>query len=454
MKKAAPQKIDHLPKGSMNVQQLIDTSPLSKYQFLIGILCFLSIFLDGLDTAAMGFIAPSLIQEWGVNKAHLGFVMSAALGGMIVGALISGPMADRFGRKIVIVISMLTFGVFSLVSALANTLEQLVVLRFLTGIGLGAAMPNVTTILSEYVPKRIRSFVVTTMFCGFNLGMAMAGFISSGLIPHFGWRAFFLLGGCLPILLVVFVIFLLPESIRYLLIQGTQAQKIKRILSLIAPGQVDKVNLTHSSTAAQTKVSSKLAHIFSASYRWGTFLLWATYFMGLLVIYLMTSWLPTMLNATGASIQEATFIGGLYQFGGILGAIFIGWVMDRYNPNRIIAFFYLVAGLLTFVLGQSLNNLTMFALLVPLAGLCINGAQSAMPSLSARFYPTQSRATGVAWMLGVGRFGAVIGAWLGGTFIKLEWTFEEILSFLLIPAIAASIFILIKSYVTHSDVTE
>lgn len=454
MKTANSTQADEIKQSSVSVQHLIDHAPMSRYQIFIGLLCFLIIFLDGLDTAAMGFIAPALIQEWGINKVDLGPVMSAALGGMIIGALIAGPLADRFGRKIVIVMAMLIFGLFSLWSALARNLDQLVLLRLLTGMGLGAAMPNVTTLLSEYVPKHLRSFVVTTMFCGFNLGMAMSGFIGSGLIPHFGWRAFFLLGGVLPIVLAMVVLIWLPESLRYLVIQGKQQKKINHILSLIVPHQLQYLaNLTVSSEP-QDKLSRQVIRIFSMPYRMGTLLLWATYFMGLMIIYLLTSWLPTLMKASGASIEQAAFIGGLYQFGGVLSSVFIGWMMDRYNPNRIIAFFYLMAGIFTFTLGQNIDNLTVFAILVLLAGLCANGAQSAMPSLSARFYPTQSRATGVAWMLGIGRFGAVLGAWLGATFISLDWTFEEILSFLLFPAIAASLFVLIKSYVTHSDAKE
>ena len=161
--------------NSMDAQELIDNAPISKYQWMIAIICFLIVFFDGVDTAAMGFIAPALTQDWGIDRSQLGPVMSAALGGMIIGALVSGPTADRFGRKIVLTVAMLIFGGFTFASAYASGLDQLVVLRFLTGIGLGAAMPNATTLFSEYCPKRVRSILVVCMFCGFNLGMAIGG---------------------------------------------------------------------------------------------------------------------------------------------------------------------------------------------------------------------------------------------------------------------------------------
>lgn len=175
------------PVGNcLDVQSFINAQPLSRYQWRVVILCFLIVFLDGLDTAAMGFIAPALSQDWGIDRASLGPVMSAALIGMVFGALGSGPLADRFGRKVVLVVAVLVFGGFSLASAYSTNVDQLLVLRFLTGLGLGAGMPNATTLLSEYTPERHKSLLVTGMFCGFNLGMAAGGFVSAKLIPMYG----------------------------------------------------------------------------------------------------------------------------------------------------------------------------------------------------------------------------------------------------------------------------
>ncbi|ENU80914.1 4-hydroxybenzoate transporter [Acinetobacter sp. ANC 3789] len=443
------------PNMSMDAQALINDSPLSAYQWMIAAICFFIVFLDGIDTAAMGFIAPALAQDWGLDRSQLGPVMSAALGGMIIGALVSGPTADRFGRKAVLSFSMLIFGGFTIGCAYANNLDTLVILRFLTGIGLGAAMPNATTLFSEYCPTRIRSLLVTCMFCGYNLGMAIGGFLSSWMIPNFGWHSLFLFGGWSPMILTFFVVGFLPESYRFLIVRGGNNEKVRKILSRIAPTQVQNVTEFHvpEEKSAVQKKQNVFSMLFSPTYIKGTLLLWFTYFMGLVMIYLLTSWLPTLMRETGASMERAAFIGGLFQFGGVLSALFIGWAMDRFNPNRIIAGFYLAAGVFAFTVGQSLSSPILLAVLVLCAGVAINGAQSSMPALSARFYPTQCRATGVAWMSGIGRFGAVFGAWIGAVLLGQHWSFTAILSMLLIPATAAAVSIFVKSLVAHTDAT-
>ncbi|MCP6002378.1 MFS transporter, partial [Klebsiella pneumoniae] len=170
--------------------------------------------MDGFDTAIIGFIASDLVQEWGVEKSALGPVMSAALVGLAVGALTAGPLADRIGRKKVLIMSIVVFGGFSLLTAFATSLNQLTLLRFLTGLGLGAAMPNAATLMSEYAPERRRALLVNLMFVGFPMGSSLGGFLSAWMIPHYGWQSVLVLGGVMPLLLAVALIFLLPESVR------------------------------------------------------------------------------------------------------------------------------------------------------------------------------------------------------------------------------------------------
>ncbi|MCU9949157.1 MFS transporter [Pseudomonas sp. PDM13] len=439
--------------GTLDVQSFINAQPLSRYQWRIVLLCFLIVFLDGLDTAAMGFIAPALTQDWGIDRASLGPVMSAALIGMVFGALGSGPLADRFGRKIVLVVAVFLFGLFSLLSAFSSNIDQLLALRLLTGLGLGAAMPNATTLLSEYTPERLKSLLVTSMFCGFNLGMASGGFVSAKMIPAFGWHSLLLLGGVLPLLLAVVLVVWLPESARYLVVRNRGADKVRQVLAPIAPAEVAVA--TDFSVPEQKTVQSRnvLKVVFAGTYSAGTLLLWLIYFMGLVIVYLLTSWLPTLMRDSGASMEQAAFIGALFQFGGVLSAVGVGWAMDKFNPHKVIGVFYLLAGVFAYFVGQSLGQVTLLATLVLLAGMCINGAQSAMPSLAARFYPTQGRATGVSWMLGIGRFGAILGAWIGATLLGLGWNFEQVLTALVVPAAIATAAVVIKGLVSHADAT-
>ncbi|WP_397453289.1 MFS transporter [Pseudomonas sp. NA-150] len=439
--------------GTLDVQAFINAKPLSAYQWRVVLLCFLIVFLDGLDTAAMGFIAPALSQDWGIDRASLGPVMSAALIGMVFGALGSGPLADRFGRKVILVVAVFLFGVFSLLSAYSSNIDQLLALRLLTGIGLGAAMPNATTLLSEYTPERLKSLLVTSMFCGFNLGMACGGFISAKMIPLLGWHSLLMLGGVLPLLLAVVLLLWLPESARFLVVRNRSVERIRRVLAPIAP--LDVAVASGFSVPEQKSVQSRnvLKVIFAGTYSAGTLLLWLTYFMGLVIVYLLTSWLPTLLRDSGASMEQSAFIGALFQFGGVLSAVGVGWAMDKINPHKVIGIAYLLAGVFAWLVGKSMGNVVLLATLVLLAGMCINGAQSAMPSLAARFYPTQGRATGVSWMLGIGRFGAILGAWAGATLLGLGWNFEQVLTALVVPAALAACAVLIKGMVSHADAT-
>ncbi|HXZ10355.1 MAG TPA: MFS transporter, partial [Paraburkholderia sp.] len=197
-------KIDNI----VDVRAFIDSQRFTPFQWMILILCFLVVAADGFDTAAVGFIAPSLVQQWGVARASLGPVISAALVGLGIGALGAGPLADRIGRKTVLVLSVFFFGLWSLVASRATSIESLTLLRLFTGLGLGAAMPNAVTLMSEYAPARTRSVAVNAMFCGFSCGLALGGISSAWLIPHFGWPSVLIAGGVGPIILTILLLWL------------------------------------------------------------------------------------------------------------------------------------------------------------------------------------------------------------------------------------------------------
>ncbi len=428
---------------TVDVQQFIDERRFSPYQWFILVLCFLIVATDGFDTAAIGFVAPSLAQEWHATKAALGPVMSAALVGLAIGALTSGPLADRIGRKKVLVGSVLTFGLFSIACAFAGSVTGLAVLRLLTGIGLGAAMPNSTTLMSEYSPARKRSFLVNTMFCGFTVGSSAGGLVAAALIPQYGWRSVFLAGGVMPIVLV-FVLIALPESLRFMVLRGWSAERIAAVMRRIAPGtSFDNARFVLPEDPSVQKQTGASV-VMSPRFRTGTVMLWITYFSGLLVYYLLTSWLPTLIRDTGFTVRQAALVTALFPLGGGIGAIGCGWLMDRFEPHRVIAVTYVLTGLFVWLVGQQSGSLVWLATITFIAGVCMNGAQSSLPTLAAAFYPTSGRATGVAWMLGVGRFGGILGAFSGGLLLQANFGFSSIFALLSVPALIAAGALLVK----------
>ncbi|QCT18961.1 aromatic acid/H+ symport family MFS transporter [Jejubacter calystegiae] len=427
---------------TVDIQTLINNHRISKYQWLILVLCFITVAMDGFDTAIIGFIASDLVQEWGVNKADLGPVMSAALVGLAVGALTAGPMADRIGRKKVLILSIITFGSFSLLSAFATSLNMLALLRFLTGLGLGAAMPNAATLMSEYAPQRRRALLVNLMFVGFPIGSSMGGFISAWLIPHFGWQSVLILGGVMPLILALVLAIWLPESARYLVVHNKPQPQIAAIMRRIAPlPEGARLVLDEPDQPQQT---SAIGVIFSRRYIVGTLMLCFTYFMGLLIFYLLTSWLPLLIRETGATLAQASVITALFPLGGGIGVLIIGALMDRLEPNKVVAVSYLLTGLFVCLIGFATSSLVLMGIAVFIAGTIMNGAQSSMPALAAGFYPTRGRATGVSWMLGLGRFGGILGAFSGAFLMQAELSFRTIFMMLAIPALFSTLALLVK----------
>jgi AAHS family 4-hydroxybenzoate transporter-like MFS transporter len=423
---------------TMDVQSYIDEQRLMPYQWLILLLGFLIVAVDGFDTAAIGYIAPSLIHEWNVPRALLGPVLSAALIGLAIGGISGGPIADRLGRKLVLVTSVFFFGVWSLVSSYSTSLESLTVFRFLTGLGLGAAMPNAVTLMSEFSPERSRSVLVNTMFCGFPLGASGGGFLASWLIPAHGWRPVLVVGGLMPLVLSVLMLLLLPESVRFLVARKRPVEKIRKIIH-----RIFKVDFKHiiSFTISETKLSnseSATGLVLSKPYRLGSGMLWATYFLGLVIIYLLISWMPLLFKDAGYSMGRAAFISALFTLGGGLGAVFSGWMMGKFNPFKVVAATYALTGILLYATGQSIGSQFWLGMLVFVMGIAMNGAQTSMPSLATGFYPTQGRVTGVAWMMGIGRFGGIAGALFGAEMIRRHFGFDDIFAILAFPAFFAA----------------
>ncbi len=418
------------------------------YQWLIFALCFLIVLLDGFDTAAIGFIAPSLVQEWGIARPLLAPVLSAALFGLAVGALTSGPLADRFGRKIVLLLSVLLFGAACLASSRAADLGSLTMWRFITGIGLGAAMPNAVTVMSEYSPDRMRSTITNLMFCGFPLGAAFGGLLAAWLIPNFGWRSVLFVGGVAPLLLAGLILLLLPESIRHLAARSGNETRIRAILRRLAPHgtDVDRVDVSPAPPPPGSKAGIGL--VLSRPYLIGSVALWVAYFMGLVIFYALINWMPVLFKDAGLDPKTATLVAALFPLGGI-GTVLFGLLMDKVEPNRVIAIGFALTSVAVFAIGQSVGQVGWLVFVVFAAGALMNTSQSSLPALAANYYPTAGRATGVAWMMGVGRFGGIAGSFLVAELSRRQLSLSEVFTMVAIPGVIAAAALVVKLMWPH-----
>jgi len=428
---------------TVDVTACIDQRPISGCQWLVMLLCFLIVLVDGFDTAMAGYIAPALVDDLGVPRTALGPVLSAALFGLAAGSLLAGPLADRFGRKPVIVGSVLLFGLWSLAAAAAGSVASLAALRLLTGLGLGAAMSNALTLMSECSPQRRRSVMVNAVFCGFPVGAALSGLLAAWMMPRYGWRGVMLTGGAVPLLLALALALWLPESARHMASRGVGAERIRRTLARLTGSRFDDAAAFVSGEPGLHGGRSAAAMILSAPYRFGSAMLWITYFMGLLIFYVLTAWMPLLMKDVGFTAAKAAALTALFPLGGGVGSLLAGWLMDRTRLHRVVAAAYAATGVLIFAAGRG-GSVEQLSALIFLAGAAMNGAQTSMGSLAAAYYPTACRATGVAWMLGFGRLGGILGALGGSTLLGWQLGFGGTFSLLAVPAMIAAAALLIK----------
>jgi MFS transporter, AAHS family, 4-hydroxybenzoate transporter len=404
----------------IDVIDFIDNRPVGGFHIRLLLTCAAVLFLDGFDTQAMGYVAPALAKEWGLGKAALGPVFSTGLFGLMIGALVFGPLADRIGRKTIIIGSTLAFGLGALVTAAVQDVNTLLIVRFLTGLGLGGAMPNVIAMTSEFNPHRRRATMVMITFCGFSVGAALGGLLAADLIPRFGWRSVFIVGGVAPLVMVPLLALRLPESVRFLALKGNASARVADLLRLIDPKAAFAAN-TAFVVQESHLTGLPVAHLFREGRTAVTLLLWVVFFMSLLDLYFLANWLPTVLNDLGASVPQAVVIGSMLQVGGVVGTFALGSLIDRFS-FRALALVYFAAVFAIGAIGQLGHSTALVTVAIFAAGFCIVGGQIAANALAASFYPTSVKATGVGWALGIGRIGSIVGPIVGGVLLEQKWS--------------------------------
>jgi len=419
---------------SIDIAVVVNDSPISAFQKWIMVLVAASVVMDGFDVQAMGFVAPAVVSDWGIAKGLLGPVFGAGLIGMLLGSLALSIVSDRIGRRPVLIGSTLLFGACMLATAAAQDLTQLLIARLVTGIGLGGVMANAIALVVEFSPQRRRVTLMMWVSCGFTAGAVLGGIVSALLIPIGGWRSVFIVGGIVPLLIAALMLRHLPESMHFLLLKQRDMGLVAGYIARIAPHFSLGPNPSFS-THKPASQNTPLKSLFVEGRALKTLLLWGINFMNLLNLFFLANWLPTLIVDSGHSQTLAVVVGTLLQVGGVAGTVVMGPLIDRWGFFKVLVPSFLVAVITIAAIGQPALPLGLLLAAVTVGGFCIVGGQPAINALAATIYPTESRATGVGWSLGVGRAGSIVGPVLAGELIARHWTNEQLFFAASVPAL-------------------
>ena len=419
----------------VTISRVIDAARFSAFQKRTVALCGLIAFVEGFDATSAGYVGSAVAKAWSLDKGDMGLFFSLGLLGLMIGALALAPFADRLGRKPVLLGSLILFGLASLGMALSPWIELLYITRFITGLGIGGAMPNAIALTSEYVPARVRSLAIVLMSNGFAIGSIAAGLTAARIVEALGWNSVFAIGGVLPLLLAPVAALLLPESPRFLASKPGQEAKVAALMRRMDPTQPESGVRYRLDDVVGARMS--VMALFRDGRARRTVLLWIVVFCSLLELFVMTNWLPTEIAGLGVSVGVAILIATGLQVGGVAGAL-QGWMLDRVGPRRTLTLAYLIAAVSVAGIALAGANLLALTVCVLCAGFGIIGGQTAANAVTAQSYPTELRSTGVGWYLGVGRVGSIIGPALAGWFLAAGVSLRDVFLLAVIPALIAA----------------
>lgn len=420
--------------GTINLTEVMDNCRIGALQIRVFALCLASLIMDGFDVQAMGFVATTMLAEWNEPAPLLGGLLAWGNFGVLIGAILFSMLADKVGRRPVLVWATAFYAVMTIATAYAQDIEQMRWLRFIAGVGLGSIIPNATALVGEYSPKRTRVAWIMCITMGFTLGAAIGGFVANALMDAFGWRSVFIFGGGVPLLIAILMFFWLPESLQFLAVRKQRLDLLARWLKQLDPGL--KVGPDTRFTANETsRKGVPFWHLFREGRAFVTTLLWIVNFTNILVLYSLSGWLPLIFqNLMGYDRSTAVLLGTVVQIGGTVGAFGLAWLITRSGFTPMLALTFAVATVSVALIGQPGLSLPMLYAIVFIAGWCIVGGQPGLNALSSSYYPTYLRSTGVGAGLGVGRLGAITGPIVGGMLVAQQWAPQQLLWAAAVPA--------------------
>lgn len=424
-----------LEDDTVNVTRMIDDGPITGYQIMAIVLCSAVAFLDGIDSQSIALAAPVILDNLKLARTALGPIFSAGLFGAMIGALTFGPFGDWFGRKRMLVLATAVFGLFTIATAYVTSLETLVAVRFLAGLGLGGAAPCFIALASEYAPRRRRAMVASLIWAAFPLGGALGGFLNGFLLQNYGWQNMFLVGGMVPVLVAAILLVWLPESLRYLLARGAPSARIGEIARRIRPDFPAGIRyLTNEKRAHGTP----LTRLFTEGRALTTLLLWVPFFMAFGTLGIVVVWTPVLLHDNGILPAAAGTALGIHGLGALIGIASVGRLMERFGTLPVLLPALLLGAACTGALGYAATSVAWISAVLFFIGMFVGAGASGSIALATLTYPTAVRSSGIGWAMGMGRFGQVLAPLFTTAMTAMGWSGAQVFVMVgLAPVLAA-----------------
>jgi AAHS family 4-hydroxybenzoate transporter-like MFS transporter len=420
----------------MQIPELNNGAPQARRtQLTVIALCFLLEMLDGFDVFAIAYTAPSISAAWTLGPKELGVIFSSGVIGMAVGAMFVSSIADLIGRRQLLLYCLVLITVAMGLTGLTTNMGQLLAARFVTGIGIGAMLASLTAMVSEYAPDRQRNFAIGFMHSAYGIGGMLGGFIAAAVIPRYGWQSVYYIGAIGGAALIPLVALKLPESVQFLIERRPQGslQRINAILQKLGAEQLEQLPARSAAPERPTVFT-----LLTPERRNATLLLWLAFFMGYVPLFYLTSWMPRIVMDSGLPMALGFFAGATFNFGTIIGDWTCGYLADRRALRPLLRAFFLAAAVSMVAFGFAPTLWWLLLIMSFVVGFFVLGGFVGLYMVATRLYPIEVRSTGVGWGIGAGRFGAILGPYIGGVLISAGWSTAASFLFFACPLVIAA----------------
>ena len=431
------------PSTPKVADDIIHETRITLPQFVILAICFVVYVLDGFDIAVISFTAPAMSAEWGISSSQLGIVFSSGVLGMTLGAMFLAPFADVYGRRLVVTLLLLMSGLTTWGVAFTSTVPELIVLRFIAGLGLGALVAALAPLVGEYSPRRHRTLILAITFAAAPLGPVIGGLIAASVIEDHGWRMIFHYAGLVTLIVGALFYIVVPESMAYIIKRKPEGalDRVNKILRYIRQSPIDSLPAVNEQTSNE---SATVVSLVTPARRARTLLLWMTFFLAFATVYFFTTWTPQVLANAGLPQDQAIRGAVTIAAGSVIGTTLLGWLGRWFPLNRIVAVAFVIGGSATLLLGILLFNMSaipevLIWLTLFFIGLTLMGGFTNLYTIALTTYPAQIRSTGLGWAAGLGRGGAVLSPAIAGALVAGGMSMPVLCMVFAVPIVLAAV---------------